>query len=194
MASSVSFPFEVEAPVLGGRDFPRRLSSCTQSFWTCWPRVSPGGYWTGTPLPLFFVIWRALEPRRAFADNICHGLPLASCGGILTGAFCLDLPSWLKLEAPELQHEQLSPVLVNHRGNSCSPTPWWLAPTWQPFSSSFWDISSAAQILCTMRDLEHSVLLQKPVMLDVWRVRPSPCRSSSGWQCITSKSSTPYSP
>ena len=34
-----------------------------------------------------------------FTDNTCHGLPLASCGGILTGAFCLNLLAWLKLAA-----------------------------------------------------------------------------------------------
>ena len=34
-----------------------------------------------------------------------------------------------------------------------------------------WDISSAAQILCTIRDLEHSVLFQETLMLNVWRVR-----------------------
>ena len=73
---------------------------------------------------------------------------------------------------PELQPEQLSPVLTNHRGSSCSPTPSMVASSHQvTLLLRLWDISSGTQILCTMRDLEHSVLFQKKLMLDVWRVR-----------------------
>ena len=70
---------------------------------------------------------------------------------------------------PELQPEQQSPVLTNHRGSSCSPTPSMVASSHQvTLLLRLWDISSAAQILCTMRDLEHSVLFSRN--LDAQRV------------------------
>ena len=66
--------------------------------------------------------------------------------------------------APELQPEQLSPVLVQlFVVLPAHPTPSMVASSHQvTLLLRLWDISSGTQILCTMRDLEHSVLFQKP--------------------------------
>ena len=102
---------------------------------------------------------------------MCHELPLASCEGILTGAFCLDLLAWPKLEAfkrvscartatratvtragPQKHPVQTTP------GECCDDQ------TVAPSSTSphLLELSSAAQILRSVEDVGNRFHFQQP--------------------------------
>ena len=97
----------------------------------CLGLVANGCNLEGTGLALL------IHSSWAPADNICHGLPLASYGGILTGAFCLDRLAWLKLEASKRVTCALTATLatVTRAGPlfvvlpARRPLPWWQAHT-----------------------------------------------------------------